>query len=298
MVIAMKLSFRPQFDWLRQGTLSLNAARQFIRRTWAVGVGLIAAALAFWATHWYAETQVAAERARVIPKGGYVEVLVAARDLGVGDRASAETIAVRRVPADWVLPNTLRPADFDAVNQQSLSQGLSAGHPLTSDHIRQRKAGASPLNLEPGYRAVSISVDEVTSVGGLIQPGDRIDLWAAALPTGPSQTSLVAITENKAPERRAQMIAENLRVLATGQRTDPPGMTDRPEPSMAYSSLTLAVPASVAALVLGGQFQGRLGIALRSSDETKVIASSGKGSGAMPVGPVEILVGGLEGGAQ
>jgi pilus assembly protein CpaB len=294
----MKISFRPSFDWLRQRNLSLNAVGHFFRRTWAIGLGFVSAALAFWATHWYAETQVAAERARVFPKGGYIEVLVAARDLGVGDRASAETIAVRRVPADWVLPNSLRPADFDAVNQQSLSQGLSAGHPLTSDHIRQRKAGASPLDLEPGYRAVSISVDEVTSVGGLIQPGDRIDLWAAALPTAPSQTSLVAISENKPPERRAQMIAENLRVLATGQRTDRSGMTDRPEPSIAYSSLTLAVPASVAALVLGGQFQGRLGIALRSGDEARVIASGGKRTGAAPFGPVEILVGGLEGGAQ
>ncbi len=282
----------------RVDRLNLHVLPTLFQRYWVLVVGLIAAALAFWSTQWYAETKVAAERARVIPKGGYVEVLVAARDLSAGDRATAETVAVRRVPADWVLPNSLRPGDFDAVNQQILSQGLSAGHPLTTDHIRQRKAGASPLDLEPGYRAVSISVDEVTSVGGLIQPGDRIDLWAAALPVSPAQTGMVAITEAKSPERRAQMIAENLRVLATGQRTDRSQAGDQPGPNVAYASLTLAVPASVAALVLGGQFQGRLGIALRSGSETKPTVTGLKGGSPPPLGPVEILVGGLDGGAH
>ncbi len=294
----MKISIVQWFGQFRVDRLKLHVLTRLLQRYWVLGFGVFAAGLAFWSTQWYAETKVAAERARVIPKGGYVEVLVAARDLSSGDRATAETIAVRRVPADWVLPNSLRPGDFDAVNQQLLSQGLHAGHPLTTDHIRQRKAGASPLDLEPGFRAVSISVDEVTSVGGLIQPGDRIDLWAAALQIPPSPTGMVAITEAKSPERKAQMIAENLRVLATGQRTDRTQAGDQPGPNVAYSSLTLAVPASVAALVLGGQFQGRLGIALRASSESKPVITGLKGSSPLQQGPVEILVGGLDGGVQ
>ncbi len=294
----MKISFNRLFRSGHLDTLRHHPVIQAVLRYWVIGVGLLAAAMAFWATQWYAEEQVAAERARVIPKGGFVEVLVAARDLGSGDRVTAETIAVRRVPADWVLPSSLRPGDFDAVNQQSLSQALSAGHPLTTDHLRQRRTGVSQLDLEPGFRAISVSVDEVSSVGGLIQPGDRIDLWAAAPPTGNPQAGLVAITDVKQPERRAQILAENLRVLAAGHRTERTPSADRPEPNVAYSSLTLAVPASVAALVLGGQFQGRLGIALRSNADSKTIVTGSKGPSQPPVGPVEILVGGIEGAAQ
>lgn len=294
----MKISFNQLFRWNHLHGLQNHVLGQFVQRYWVVGVGLVAAAAAFWATQWYAEEKVAAERARVIPKGGFVEVLVAARDLTGGDRVTAETVAVRRIPADWVLPSSLRPGDFDAVNQQSLSQAISAGHPLTTDHLRQRKAGASQLDLEPGLRAISVSVDEVTSVGGLIQPGDRIDLWAAALPMTTAQTGLVTITDQKQPERRAQIVAENLRVLATGHRTERTAATDRPESNMPYSSVTLAVPASVAALVLGGQFQGRLGIALRSSAEIKSAIVTTKGAAMTSAGPVEILVGGLEGVGQ
>lgn len=294
----MKISLNQLFRWNGFDGLNNHYLGRFVHRYWVVGVGLVAAAAAFWATQWYAEEKVAAERARVIPKGGFVEVLVAARDLTGGDRVTAETVAVRRIPADWVLPSSLRPGDFDAVNQQSLSQGLSAGHPLTTDHLRQRKAGTSQLDLEPGLRAISVSVDEVTSVGGLIQPGDRIDLWAAALPMAISQPGLVAITEPKQPERRAQIVAENLRVLATGHRTERTAATDRPESNMPYSSVTLAVPASVAALVLGGQFQGRLGIALRSSAELKPAIVATKGAAMSSAGPVEILVGGIEGVGQ
>lgn len=294
----MKMSIDQFFQRKRVEALTHHPVAQAVLRYWVIGIGLIAAAMAFWATQWYADEKVAAERARVIPKGGFVEVLVAARDLSGGDRVTAETIAVRRVPADWVLPSSLRPSDFDAVNQQALSQSLTAGHPLTTDHLRQRKVGGSPLDLEPGFRAISVPVDEVTSVGGLIQPGDRIDLWAAALPTATPQTGFVAISDVKQPERRAQILAENLRVLATGHRTERAPSSDRPEPHSTYSSLTLAVPATVAAQVLGGQFQGRLGIALRSHADTKPIAVGSTGPSQTPVGPVEILIGGIEGGSQ
>ena len=65
--------------------------------------------------------------------------------------------------------------------------------------------------------------------------------------------------------------------------------------------MTLAVPASVAATVLGGQFQGRLGLALRASDERDggVVATKGATRiAASGLGPVEIFIGGLDGGLQ
>lgn len=282
----------------RQTVVPSTPWAELLRRHWTVGLGLVAAFFAFWATQRYAEDQVALERDRMLPRGGLVEVLVAARDLAEGDRASAETVAVRQVPRDWALPNALHPVDFDSLNQLPINKSLKAGHPITLDHLRQGALVSSSLQLEPGFRAVSISVDEVSSVGGLIQPGDRVDLWGASAITTPVDSGALHSVggDRTAQTRQARLVAENLVVIATGQRTEravgPSGTASPPT----YGSITLAVPAIVAAYVLGGQFQGRLGIALRgATDKALAQARSNPTVRATTTGPVEILVGGLEG---
>ena len=289
--------------------------RNVLSKHWIVLAGLGLAGFAFWSTQQYAQEQVQAERARLLPQGGLAEVLVAARDLFAGEKLSAETLAVRQVPSQWILPDSLGPADFDAVNQVLIASSLKAGHPLTMTHLRQLTAAKSSLQLEPGFRAISIPVDEVSSIGGLIQPGDRIDLWASIAPvasvtSADSSAMLVSLpAERTSVVWPARLLAENLRVIATGQRTERAangpavnsGMT-APNPSFSpYSSLTLAVPAAIAAAVLGGQSQGRISIALRSEQDQK---SNSKRTGKKikthtppaPPPPVEILMGGIEGG--
>lgn len=279
--------------------------RDLIHRYWTVGLGLLAAIIAFWATQQYAENRVSAERDRLLPRGGLVDVLVASRDLSVGELASPITIAVRQVPREWVLPNTLTPNDFDLIVDQTFVSPVGAGNPLLAEHLRKPERQKVGFQIENGYRAVSISVDEVSSVGGLIQPGDFVDLWGSPTPKSSRRSDpMVALgAESAAMPQQARLIAENLRVLATGQNTT------RREASIgnagsggpinaAYSSITLAVPSKIATLVLGGQFQGRLGIALRSGTEASASKSTNRRStrsksAAAP--PVEILVGGVEG---
>lgn len=277
--------------------------RDLFRRYWTILIGLVAAGAAFIATQHYAENRVIAERDRLLPRGGLVEVLVAARDLAVGEKAGPVTVAIRQVPRDWLLPNTLTPGDFDAVADQSLVIPVTAGSPLLLDHLRKVDRQDTGFRLETGFRAVSVSVDEVSSVGGLIQPGDFVDLWGSPLPRiSRKPDSIVTMgAEPSGTPPQVRLIAENLRVLATGQNTlrreaapSAAGMGNVP-PS--YSSITLAVPSRIANLVLGGQFQGRLGIALRSGTEeappSRPKRMSGRSRSTPP--PVEILIGGIEG---
>jgi pilus assembly protein CpaB len=274
---------------------------------WPLMLAGLAAVGAFFLTQSYAETKVMQERDRLLPKGGLIEVLVAARDLGAGDIASAQTIAVRRMPQDWSLPGAITPLDFDSINQRRMVQAIKAGHPITVEHIRQGSADQNGVRLEPGYRAISISVDEVSSVGGLIQPGDRVDLWGSALPqVQPPESGIASLTADRAPVApRARLIAENLRVLATGTKTERSSDL-APEQrgagsGAAYSTITLAVPVSFANLVLAGQLQGRLGIALRAAEDLPrlaVVEHRAEKSAQVTYAPVEILVGSAEGGLR
>lgn len=282
--------------------------RDIIRRYWTVVLGFLAAVVAFWATQQYAENQVSAERDRLLPRGGFADVLVASRDLSVGELASPVTIAVRQVPREWVLPNTLTPNDFDAIVDQTFVSPVGAGNPLLAEHLRKAERQKFGFRIENGYRAVSISVDEVSSVGGLIQPGDFVDLWGSPVPKSSRKSDpMVALgAESAATPQQARLIAENLRVLATGQNTTRRdasiGNVGSGSPiNAAYSSITLAVPSKIATLVLGGQFQGRLGIALRSGTEeptSKIKNQRPTRSKSAPPPPIEILVGGIEGGEE
>ncbi len=270
-----------------------------VRRHWVVGMGVLAAILAFWTTQQYAEQRVEQERLRMLPKGGMMDVLVASRDLTVGDVASPTTIAVRRVPKEWVLPETLGPLDFDSVHQRPLAQALRAGHPLTVVHLQTTASSSNGLALGSGYRAISIPVDEVSSVGGLIQPGDRIDLWAAPAAAANTDGSAFATVPLERTSRGARLVAENLRVIATGMRTERTSSGPSNGASQGYGSVTVAVPSSVAATVLSGQFQGRLSLALRAPEESIALNRSNAVQGLKPsLPPVEILLGGLEGGMQ
>lgn len=270
------------------------------RRHWAALIGIVAAIFAFTATQQYAQDQVTAEREKILPRGGLAEVLVAARELQVGEKLSAENLAVRQIPREWALSDSLSPSDFELVDQATLAHRLTAGSPVMQAHL-QRAASTEPptVRLEAGYRAISIPVDEVSSVGGFIRPGDRVDLWAPTPMVSPDNNAeALAMITAKAPgvHRPARLIAANLKVIATGQRLE--GHVDQTtaQEGFSYASLTLAVPASIAAIVLGEQLQGRLSIALRGPQLATAAVTTNTTKHRYGIAPpVEILIGGIEG---
>src|SRR5579862_2005756 len=55
---------------------------------------------------------------------------------------------------------------------------IPAGGTITASKIGKAAAQALPVRLTPGMRAVSIQIDRVKGVSGLVQPGDRVDVIA------------------------------------------------------------------------------------------------------------------------
>lgn len=101
-------------------------------------------------------------------------------------------------------------------------------------------------NLAPNTRAMAIKVDAVTAVGGLITPGDRVD---------------IVLTQGQSESMRAVTILQNIRIVGVDRQTD-----ERSEQSAVAGTVTVEVtPEQGQALALA-QKAGTLSLTLRTLD--------------------------------
>lgn len=134
------------------------------------------------------------------------------------------------------------------------------GSVLTQSKIGVPGVIGVTARLRPGQRAVSIPVDMVKSVSGLIQPGDRVDVMAST-PTmgtrGPRTATII---------RGATVLAVNQTIDPNAAASPAPGAAAAP-PASAPGTVTLAVSAAQADLLTVTDINTTLRLALRSPDE-------------------------------
>jgi pilus assembly protein CpaB len=108
-----------------------------------------------------------------------VDVLVAARSLPAGTLMKEEDFTKRAVPSADVPKGALTdtPETRGDLHGALLRHYLDANNILmTGDVLHPRDRGFLAAVLTPGTRAISVGVDAITGDGGLIWPGDRVDL--------------------------------------------------------------------------------------------------------------------------
>src|SRR3990172_10210080 len=110
---------------------------------------------------------------------GTVSVVVAKTDIAAGTRITSSLVEVRSFTEDNVGFQAL------SVPEQAIGQvvryPLTAGEQVLSSKLVNTTVSSSDnlaYVLEPGTRGVAITVQQVTAAGGLILPGDHVDvLW-------------------------------------------------------------------------------------------------------------------------
>ena len=198
------------------------------------------------------------------PASEPVAVIVASRDLVKGDRLDTGSLSIREIPSDFVDPNALRPSDFESIEGQLIVQNLAAGKPLLASFVdREFPLDFSDTIVEE-RRAMTIQVDETSTIAGLIRPGNHIDLFVNVPPTESGQ--------DQKQGNEILPVVENIEVLATGDeaardyeekvRLLRAGFGTRPE--LGFSTLTLNVTAKEAALIALAQDKGDLLALLRN----------------------------------
>jgi pilus assembly protein CpaB len=178
-------------------------------------------------------------------------VLVAAVDIPA--RATITPAMLRQT----VLPSSVVESDALANPEQAAGQlsliTIPAGAQVTASKVGRPENAALPVRLEPGKRAVSIQIDRVKGISGLLQPGDRVDILAIPPRNGNQLTPAAAILRG-------------IRVLAVGTTLETTSATPSPDEQNS-ATVTLEVTPHQADLLAAADLDTTLRLALRSPRE-------------------------------
>ncbi len=179
-------------------------------------------------------------------------VVVATQEIPARSRITGAMLSKQTRPSTGVDPDAIAdPAQ--AVGSLALIT-IPAGGQITSSKIGTNVAFALPVRLQPGMRAVSIPVDRVKDVAGLVQPGDRVDIIA------------IPPSKNTGPPPKAVTILRAVRVLAVGNALENPSATPSPQEEQAVT-VTLEVSPGQANLLAWADSNATLRLALRPPRE-------------------------------
>ena len=180
-----------------------------------------------------------------------ISVVAATRDLAVGKKIQVEDLKLLALDRkDLPRGAFLKTAD---VVDRAVATPVSAGELVLNAKLAAKGGGDSLTALiEPGMRAVSVQVNEISGVSGFIQPGTRVDvLFTRVFSNGDAATTT---------------ILQNVKVIAYGRQIDPSAKPDTTRPTVA----TLLVTQDQAQkLVLAGQ-RGKIQLVLRNALDDQV----------------------------
>ena len=112
---------------------------------------------------------------------GAVDVLVAAKDINLGDSVGAADLKWQQWPAEGLAPGLISKAnDPDAENEALRRHRARPVHRRRADQgqklIKVSEGGVMAAILPSGMRAISTPIREETAAGGFILPNDRVDV--------------------------------------------------------------------------------------------------------------------------
>lgn len=221
-------------------------------KTWIIlGIALLIGCLAALAARSYLSTQIEAIEAR--GKGKTVKVIVARHNLKRGDKVTSNTVAVRDVPVDFAHSAAIAPESFDRVDGQPLAYPVRAGEMVLWSLLEGKKVPTFSARVENGRRAMTVAVDEINSISGLLEPGDLIDLL---------------VTIDQRGRKITRPLLQNIEVMATGQRAID-GARDGERKH--YSTVTINITPEQAQQMILARESARITALLRRPDDRNPI---------------------------
>lgn len=187
-----------------------------------------------------------------------MEVLVASRDLPAGTLLKSEDMKWQIWPLDEAATGLMvKEKEKDAVDTMAgavVRQGMRAGEPLMQGRVvRKKDQGFMAAVLNPGMRAISVSLTPTGGVAGFVFPGDHVDVLVT------HQVGSKGSDMTPGGHRVAETLLTDVRVLALDQQAS----DQMTEPKVAKIATLEVLPRQAEALAVASDM-GTISLALRS----------------------------------
>ena len=147
--------------------------------------------------------------------------------------------------------------------QQQAKQIAKGPKPVVNPYDPKKIVDSTVFSVitPPGKRAITIKINTLSAVGGLINPGDFVDIIA--------QLSVPIQYGENTKEKITSVFFQNLQVLAVGTNFKPVGnaLVYQAQQKSRALNVTLALTPEEAGLLTFAQANGKLNLSLRSPKE-------------------------------
>ncbi|ATW26023.1 Flp pilus assembly protein CpaB [Candidatus Formimonas warabiya] len=178
----------------------------------------------------------------------YVKIVVAAQDIPAKTKITEKMVAFKEIPQSYQHPKETTHAE-DVVNRILLIP-VTAGESIMINQVLDaddRTEGLAFI-VPKGKRALTVPVDEVSGIAGLLKPGDSVDVLATVVINEVAYTSVPL---------------QDIEVLAVGKEMDEKSDTSQKDPKE-YKTVTLAVTFTQAKRLMMASQRGVIRLMLRS----------------------------------
>jgi pilus assembly protein CpaB len=186
-------------------------------------------------------------------------VVIAAMNIPAHAHIVSAMVTTEQRPADQVETDALADPS-DAIGMIATAD-IPQGAEITPTRIAHPAPPPQGLQIAVGLRAITIPIDNVKGIAGLLQPGDHVDILASP-PRGNGNARAYAIV------RDARVLAVGSQIAATpnplGASTPGPGGAPTPPPAV---TATLLVTPEEANIILANDLNSTIRLALRSPHE-------------------------------
>jgi pilus assembly protein CpaB len=225
-------------------------------------VTIVAGLLAAWAARQHIQGRI--EQLEAESRVPTVSRLVAAYDLTPGGRLDQEHVAVREIPREWTASDTLAPEDYPAYMDHVLVHPVRRGDPIQRAHLAKERATSLSSRVPAGRRAITIPVDDINSLSGMLQPGDLLDLY---------------VSFEHGRRHVTAPLLQGVLVLATGRDGD-----NEEGQAASFSTITLDAGPEDAVKLVAARQAGRITAILRHHRDAATATTAARGDLASLLG--------------
>lgn len=205
-----------------------------------------------------------------------VPVLVAKSEIPSGSTIEPDSFEVQVVPNQYIAPQAV--TSLDRIAGMITIAPISKGEQITMSKLMYTRQTGSLAGVTPiGKRAITISVDSIASLGGMVRPGDYVDV-IVIIPV-PVETP----DGKRGMDTKVIPLFQNVLVLAVGQELGIAVARQesryRQEGQKEVSSplITLALTPQEANFMAYVQEQGKIRLAMRNPADTKAESAQSTG---------------------